>query len=70
MNEFEGAMWRKSGRSGGNDNCVEVATNLVDEVGILVRDSKDPAGPCLRFTPGEWAAFIGAVSDGDFDLHG
>jgi hypothetical protein len=42
--------WRKATRStdtGGN--CVEVADNLPDQV--LVRDSKDPAGPALAFGP-------------------
>jgi hypothetical protein len=33
---------------------------------IVVRDSKDPLGPVLRFTRSEWDAFIGGVQDGDF----
>lgn len=28
--ELSGAIWRKSVRSSGSSNCVEVATNLVD----------------------------------------
>ena len=27
---------------------------------VAVRDSKDPAGPTLRFTPASWATFTGA----------
>lgn len=56
--------WRKSMRSNGSGNCVEVA-EIGD--GIAVRDSKDPAGPTLHYTRAEWAAFIGAARDGRFD---
>ncbi|WP_067181510.1 DUF397 domain-containing protein [Microtetraspora niveoalba] len=60
------AVWRKSARSGANGgNCVEVASNLPGI--IAVRDSKDPDGPKLLFSPAEWRAFIGGVKDGDFD---
>jgi hypothetical protein len=44
---------------------VEVA-RLRD--GVAVRDSKDPQGPRLMFTPGEWEAFIDGVKGGEFDL--
>jgi hypothetical protein len=59
--------WRKSSLSGGDGggNCVEVATNLPGLV--AVRDSKDPSGPALSFTPGEWAAFVGGVKGNMFD---
>jgi Domain of unknown function (DUF397) len=50
------AEWRKSSWSGGNGgDCVEVARNLPGAV--AVRDSKDPDGPTLTFTPDEWVAF-------------
>jgi hypothetical protein len=58
--------WRKSRRSDGSGNCVEVA--LLQGGGRAVRDSKDPDGSVLRFTAGEWDAFIGGVKDGEFDL--
>lgn len=47
--------WRKSSYSGGgNGGCVEVAfTTIV----VGVRDSKDAAGPALRFSPAQWRAF-------------
>ena len=35
---------------------------------IAVRDSKNPAGPVLMFTQGEWDAFVGGAKDGEFDL--
>jgi hypothetical protein len=47
---------------------VEVA-NLFDG-GIGVRDSKDSEGPVLRFTSGEWHAFLGGVRNGEFDSFG
>ncbi|MEH0933085.1 DUF397 domain-containing protein [Micromonospora sp. CPCC 205558] len=57
--ELTGARWRKSTRSNGSGgNCVEVADNLPGVV--AVRDSKDPTGPVLVFTPGSWRAFVGS----------
>jgi hypothetical protein len=48
--------WRKSSYSGTNSgNCVEVGSTLT--VGVAVRDSKDPNGPTLAFTPSQWRAF-------------
>jgi hypothetical protein len=64
--DLSSAMWRKSTRSGSTGNCVEVADNLPGV--IAVRDSKNPTGPALIFTPSEWTAFTGGVKDGEFDL--
>lgn len=64
--DLSGAQWFKSTRSGVDcDNCVEVA--FVGEA-IAVRDSKQPGGPALIFTPAEWDAFVGGAKDGEFDL--
>ncbi|MFF0718571.1 DUF397 domain-containing protein [Verrucosispora sp. NA02020] len=60
MSDLTGATWRTSTRSGTNGgDCVEVADNLSDVVGI--RDSKDPTGPTLTVTPTAWSAFVTAV---------
>jgi len=58
-------QWTKSSLSFSNSNCVEVAS--LPGGGIGVRDSKDTEGPVLRFTPGEWHAFLGGVRNGEFD---
>jgi hypothetical protein len=58
--------WKKSSRSGGTGNCVEVAGNLPGAV--AVRDSKDPDGPRLVFAAAEWKAFIARMRSHDFDL--
>jgi len=59
--DLTGAIWRKAFASG-NGNCVEVAVNLPDVV--AVRDSKDPAGPALTFTPAAWHAFTARLRRG------
>ncbi|NYT94783.1 DUF397 domain-containing protein [Salinispora sp. H7-4] len=56
MSNLVGAVWRKSTRSGANGDCVEVADNLPDLVGV--RDSKDPIGPALVFGPSAWRVFV------------
>lgn len=57
--DLSGANWQTSSWSGANGgNCIQVA----DLPGtIAVRDSKDPNGPALLFTPAEWAAFTAQV---------
>ena len=53
MSELE---WRKSGYSG-TSNCVEVAGATCCGL-VHVRDSKDPDGPQLAFSPAVWAQFL------------
>lgn len=50
--------WKKSSFSVNNGACVEVAA---PPGAVLVRDSKDPDGPRLAFTPGEWGTFLAGV---------
>jgi hypothetical protein len=59
-----GAVWRKSTRSGANNDCVEVAANLPGAV--AVRDSKDSGGPALAFTPGAWDTFLAGMKEDTF----
>ncbi len=58
------AAWRKSRRSIGNGECVEVAplTGVV-----VVRDSVDPQGPILQYPAVSWRSFLAATKEGNFD---
>ncbi|MGV9543841.1 DUF397 domain-containing protein [Nocardia beijingensis] len=57
------AEWFKSTRSAGGSECVEV---VFLDGGVGVRDSKNPAGPALVFSPADWDAFTAGVSEGEF----
>ncbi|MFC8515320.1 DUF397 domain-containing protein [Streptomyces sp. NPDC057257] len=54
--------WLRSSYSTGANNCVETALpHSGPWAGLLaVRDSKDPAGPALLFSPESWAGFTAA----------
>ncbi len=58
--------WRRSSRSYGTGNCLEVATP--HGARIDVRDSKNPDGAVLRFASAEWNAFVAGVRSGAFRL--
>jgi Domain of unknown function (DUF397) len=56
------AEWRRSSRSYGSGQCVEVAARhgaLID-----VRDSKNPRAAVLRFTAAQWRDFVAGVRSG------
>ncbi|MFG2244363.1 DUF397 domain-containing protein [Spirillospora sp. NPDC048823] len=59
------ASWRKSSRSNGLSNCVEVAGL---GTGIGIRDSKSLTGPVLTVTAAEWVTFVNGVNAGEHDL--
>jgi hypothetical protein len=63
----ESPRWIKSSYSDNGGQCVEVAVNLAASRGVVaVRDSKDPAGPALRFDADAFGAFVAGVRDGEF----
>jgi Domain of unknown function (DUF397) len=65
-NEREATLrWRKSSYSGSGNNCVQVSAS---DPGVAVRDSKDPNGPTLVFSPQHWRTFVAAVKAGEFGL--
>jgi hypothetical protein len=56
--------WRTSRYSGGNGECVEIASEARS---VLVRDSRNPAGTVLQFSAGQWSSFVRRVrADGRF----
>lgn len=65
MRELQLLAWRKSQRSIGNGDCVEIASRTE---GIAVRDSKNPGGTVLAYSAGSWRAFTLAARRGYFDV--
>ncbi|WP_433756561.1 DUF397 domain-containing protein [Nocardia sp. CA-135398] len=62
--DLSSVKWFKSSYSEGGAQCVEVAWLAEGRVGV--RDSKNPTGPALVFSPGEWDAFAAGVQGGEF----
>ncbi len=66
--DLTGAAWRKSTRSGGSGNCVEVALDLPSAPGyVAVRHSRRPGAEVIVYTDAEWSAFLAGARDGEFD---
>jgi Domain of unknown function (DUF397) len=61
--EVDAPQWRKARRSANNGACVEVAVSGQ----VLIRDSKDPNGPVLRYPARSWHMFIANAGLGRFD---
>lgn len=57
--------WHPVLERGIGQNCVPVVAS--GRTGVLMRDSKNRAGPVLMFTPAEWAAFLDEAKSGEFD---
>ena len=72
--DLTGATWRRASSSDGDPDeaSVEIAFVAGSKEGseqvIAMRDSRQPDGPVLIFTPDEWEAFTAGVQDGEFDL--
>jgi hypothetical protein len=58
--------WRKSSYSEGGGECVETA--VLPDRRVALRDSKQPDGAILLYTPAEWSAFLTGAKAGEFDL--
>lgn len=56
---------RKSEASNPRGDCLELAR--VAGGAVAVRNSRDPHGPALVYTPAEIAAFLAGVKAGEFD---
>lgn len=65
MSAEANSQWKKSSHVSKNGGSVEVK---ITADAIMLRDSKNPEGPVLIYTQGEWDAFIGGAKDGEFDL--
>ncbi|TLF73151.1 DUF397 domain-containing protein [Nocardia cyriacigeorgica] len=57
-------QWFKSSHSGPSQDCVEIAHLGGGQV--CVRDSKNPAGPALMFTPTAWDTFLAHARRSEF----
>lgn len=55
------ATWRASSHSGANGDCVQVASR--PPALVAIRDSKNPSGPMLAFTAGQWQTFTAGLKD-------
>lgn len=54
--------WRTSKATGADGNCVEVANG---ERSVLVRDSRNPSGVMLEFSPVQWSGFMRRIRAGN-----
>lgn len=59
-------QWFKASNSMGNGACVEVRSTMTTQVDV--RDSKDPEGPQLAFSPRAWSAFVDFARNGEFSV--
>lgn len=64
MTDDATTQWIKAAASSGAGQCIEMRRRTD---GVDVRDSKDPEGPVLHYTPGEFAAWLDGAKKGEFD---
>lgn len=63
--DLSGARWQRSSQDAGpGAGHLEIA---FVEGHIAMRNSSEPDGPVLIFTPAEWDAFVLGTRDGEFD---
>jgi hypothetical protein len=58
MSSLADARWRKSSRSSGAQNCVEVACGAA---WVALRDSKNPQGTTLMLTTSNWRGLLSTL---------
>ncbi|MDQ3154860.1 MAG: DUF397 domain-containing protein [Actinomycetota bacterium] len=63
--DLTGAQWL-SGSQAADPETGHLEIAFVDDH-IAMRNSADPDGPALIFTPAEWEAFVLGAKDGEFD---
>ena len=63
--ELRDVTWKKSRHSNSQGACVELAGLPGGD--IALRNSRDPGGPALIYTPAEIDAFIRGAKEGEFD---
>jgi hypothetical protein len=65
LSDLSGPRWRKSSRSGAQNDCVEL---VVASAGAAVRDSKNPEAGHVSFATPGWDSFLGVVKEGGLDV--
>jgi hypothetical protein len=63
--ELRDISWEKSRHSNSQGTCVEFAKLPSGEVAL--RNSRDPDGPVLLYTPAEIEAMLRGAKEGEFD---
>lgn len=64
--DLTNVTWRRAPEVADGERAIEVA--FLDGGMVALRDSADPDGPALIYTPSEWTAFIAGAGAGEFDL--
>lgn len=65
LENLDNVVWVKSSYSNSQGTCAEFARLPGGDV--AVRNSRDPEGPALVYTPAEVQALLLGVKDGEFD---
>jgi hypothetical protein len=63
--ELGNVTWRKSTASNPSGDCIELAA--LGGGAVAVRNSREPEGTALIYTPAEIAAFLAGAKAGEFD---
>ncbi|MEV4442737.1 DUF397 domain-containing protein [Streptomyces sp. NPDC049577] len=61
--DLANATWQSSSRGARGDVQIAFVEGFV-----AMRNGRNPDGPALIFSPGEWRGFVLGARDGEFDL--